>query len=360
MSDYWNIPSSDSGNITPLGSGFYNPTGLTNNLYGFLEVYEGVKNIPYVDGSGFPSVGVGINLSGPRNIDHLTAYLTLLGISASDSRYNAIFADLNRTWSAQGGITATDRLRKQLANDWGSPFPTLTPSKIKDLWNQVTLSSTNLDSEYNKFVRLISNRGIDTTNILKSYEGIALMSLSFNGAVHSGDTLLRDLMSSAFNRADAWFQIRYLTNLHKYRGVASRRYAESEIFGLYSPSDYTSGSATPTNVSNNEALSIYAEFSKQTSSSVSYRQIAFSYENKFYYIYDSSKRQYVNQITESNDSLSSDPVTSAYINNDSPALSDPSNRTIHIGEIEQELAPAAAELVNTHMYWILHLIHTIH
>ena len=65
----------------------------------------------------------------------------------------------------------------------------------------------------------------------QSKERAALVSLSYNGGL--GDNLKAAILDG--NRTEAWFEIRYNTNSGKSKsqGIANRRYAESNLFGLY-------------------------------------------------------------------------------------------------------------------------------
>ncbi|HVK54292.1 MAG TPA: hypothetical protein VM532_04595, partial [Burkholderiales bacterium] len=74
----------------------------------------------------------------------------------------------------------------------------------------------------------------------------ALMSLYFNAETLIGEGLLRALEHG--NRAEAWFEIRFRSNIEKEPGIAKRRYYESQVFGVYEPT---------TNVTSEDAKQIY-------------------------------------------------------------------------------------------------------
>ncbi|MFM6407270.1 MAG: hypothetical protein ACKPGT_22395, partial [Microcystis sp.] len=69
-----------------------------------------------------------------------------------------------------------------------------------------------------------------------SWERATLVSLAFNAPTLVG-TGLRTAINAG-DRAEAWFEIRYNSNggTSRSRGIAKRRYIESETFGLYSQS----------------------------------------------------------------------------------------------------------------------------
>ncbi|WP_284319422.1 hypothetical protein [Dyella acidisoli] len=83
--------------------------------------------------------------------------------------------------------------------------------------------------------------------------------------------------------------------------AATRRYAESEIFGLYAPTD-----TSKSNVTNTEALSIYSEFSQKTGGQTN-RSIAFSYENTWVN-HRGKNNKIVSAIDRANDTLSSQEI----------------------------------------------------
>ena len=60
-----------------------------------------------------------------------------------------------------------------------------------------------------------------------------LVTLAYNGILSESKNLKQDILAG--NRAEAWYEIRYGSNggSDPNRGVAKRRYYESEMFGLY-------------------------------------------------------------------------------------------------------------------------------
>ena len=75
--------------------------------------------------------------------------------------------------------------------------------------------------------------------LAKSLERVALVSLAYNSSGLLGTNLKAAI--NANDRAEAWFEIRYNSNggdsrEKSGRGIARRRYIESEIFGLYDKS----------------------------------------------------------------------------------------------------------------------------
>jgi Ca2+-binding RTX toxin-like protein len=324
MADQYHIiPAGQAGDTSSTGvANTQNPTSVTNNALGFLEVFEGLKPpqfstiTPYPDKKGLPTVGIGWLLrdSAGGVAFNAAAYLNEIGVPQTDPRFQAMDAVFNKIWLTSSGQPDYSGLTAALNTAYGGTVPTLTTSQVSDLWNQIVLSNSN-QGQYNKFLTTLTNSGvnIDTTNLLNSKEGVALFTMSYNGAMHSTDSLLKDLSVDNFNRADAWFQIRYDTNKGQTDSVATRQYAASEVFGLYAPGD------TDSNVSNDEAFAIYAELSKQFGAQTG-RAEAFAYEAKF-----------SGDVAKANDSLSA-----GYITNDSPALVGTT-----VQKLEDELQPAA-------------------
>ena len=67
--------------------------------------------------------------------------------------------------------------------------------------------------------------------LLNTEEGVALFSLYYNTPKLIGEGLQTALKEN--NRFKAWFEIRYRSNRSKNKGIAKRRFAESNIFGLF-------------------------------------------------------------------------------------------------------------------------------
>ena len=323
---YHIIPANQAGNTSPTGvANTRNPTSVTNNALGFLEVFEGLKPpqftsiIPYPDSKGLPTVGIGWLLQGSPGTVSFNAdtYLNEIGIPASDPRYKAMDDVFNKTWLTNTNQPDYSGMTTALNAAYGGTVPGLTDAQVSDLWNKIVLS-TNSEAQYTKFLATLTNSGvnIDQANLLNSKEGVALFTMSYNGAMHATDTLLKDLNQGNFNRADAWFQIRYGTNRAQSDAVAKRQYAVSDVFGLYAPGD------TGSTVSNDEALAVYAELSKQFGAKTG-RAVALGYE-----------AQFSSDISQANDSLSA-----GYITNDSPAIVGTQAQTL-----ENELLPAANTL----------------
>jgi len=117
-------------------------------------------------------------------------------------------------------------------------------TKIKNLVDKLSLDLVNETTGKTVFSHTIgryetANKIGDTlySNLEDSKELIALTDIAYNG----GSALLGPELRQALtdeNRAEAWFQIRYNSNggqsrINSGKGIAKRRVAESDTFGLY-------------------------------------------------------------------------------------------------------------------------------
>jgi GH24 family phage-related lysozyme (muramidase) len=317
-----------------------NQTNLlyADNMSAFLSQFEGREGLPYVDSKGIVTVGVGINLTNP---DFRTQYYSDLNISSTAERQaldRVLTASYRSTADLQSAISAA------LAQGGFGALPSLTSTgtgnQVDQLYNEVLNgdASGNIPTGGKAIKTLLTERYVAKlglpSDLLSSQEGWAVLSLYFNGGSKTlGPHLLADMKDTEFNRADAWFQIRYGTNQGAltatnvgdgHGGVATRRAAEASIFGLYDPaSDKSSLQVSP-----DEALRVLAEFSQSTaSSSLTNRQFAFEYESK-----------YTTYIDKANASL-------AGISSQDPGENPLQIKGVPVQSLEGELKPAADALV---------------
>ena len=233
-----------------------------------LEGNTSAQQTPQVDTVGHPTVGVGIDLTVPSNLTDYLSVINQTGNSQLKSLLSHVYASPQAYQSAVENYNAT----------YGA-IPTLTSDQVEALYKQVETD------HYNAFVTTVKKPeyNIDTTSLLNSDEGLAVFSLAYNSGT-PGSHLLADLNQDHFNRADAWFQIRFLSNggNSQSQGLAKRRYEESEVFGLYDPADSAGGGSVAASLS--EATAIYAEFSRNgdtLTGGEDYRDFAFDYENLY-------------------------------------------------------------------------------
>lgn len=125
-------------------------------------------------------------------------------------------------------------------------------------------------------------------NSIGSKEYIALMSMTYNNPSLVGDGLKAYLRAG--NRFGAWYEIRYKSNADNEIGIAKRRFAESNEFGLFesNANNEALNNNTLTNISINaisfeECLDLFsllnvAKIKEKDEPSITYLQNAVEYE----------------------------------------------------------------------------------
>lgn len=247
-----------------------NTTSFLDATQDLLRVLEGSQATVYEDTKGKVTVGVGVNLTVTSN---MTAYLGLVNLSATDkAAYQKLI--LGNYGSGNAGTAA---LQKAIKKKF-TTLPTLTDAQINDLYQQVEVGTgpKHLDADgnptdYGKFISFVSKAKLDQS-LLTSQEGVVAMAMYYQGANNFGPKIDADLSASKngnINRADAWFQIRYLTNLSGGAGTEKRSAMEAAEFGLYSPNDVAADGTITATLS--EALAIYGTLSTPLKNGSNYR-----------------------------------------------------------------------------------------
>lgn len=241
--------------ITPASVANYNDE-LKRNII----KYEGDVRRIYVDNIGIPTMGIGFALF-TRSVDPIThvetfsyrvgsltaldTELTSLGINLNESDglsldwvlgiLNDGYFDLNtKKWVVDlDGIhqeilaAASNEINVVIDNSRNSFSFSLTDGNVSDLFSiSVNEAQTQLISKIGQALFDKYNQNGQGSNEL-----IALTSLALNNPSLIGAGLKSALDTGG--RAEAWHQIRYLSNGGKDGGIATRRYSESELFGLY-------------------------------------------------------------------------------------------------------------------------------
>ncbi len=221
-------------NIISLASGTYN-----DYRYNLIKIAEGCRSTPYLDSKGYVTIGIGFNLN------------------AAASR-NCVFSEL--------GIQSGMQSYNNLIDILGQRYPYTTIEQRNDLESQInpqlnangltSLTDPQINNIFNNLVggfettvnRWMQNYSIPT--IGNSRERAVLVSLAYNSKMKNGfpKTLGMNLVKALggtvggvtyeAKRAEAWFEIRYNTNPNPATksdapGMARRRYAEAQLFGLY-------------------------------------------------------------------------------------------------------------------------------
>ncbi len=239
---------------SPISGDFYAA------VYDFLKQREGFVQKVYDDGKGIPTLGLGYALAVEvgrdeqnRPIyaerDHLAEELALINVSLDPNDrllLTAAIDALNHRPGVQNPIPRPD----DPANPFSFSLRGFTPPLLtQDGEAQFFPLFTKLVDDETAFLK---NR-LDTptfsvfSSLAGSDEMVALVSLAFNGHRLIGDNLVADLRRG--DRAEAWYEIRYQSNLERVtnrtlaHGIAVRRYAESDKFGLYENAPLTDAEA---------------------------------------------------------------------------------------------------------------------
>jgi GH24 family phage-related lysozyme (muramidase) len=188
---------------------------------------EGIFPDVYADGRGLATIGIGFNLHEPGI---LNAVLGEMGIGAVASTAEqgyvaAIRQAVARVYAPSDTAAVRNALNPimaQRAQTSGGPATfTMTQPQMLQAFNNL---ARGYEGEVNRLV----------PNVPDSSERAALFSLAYNSQARNpliGTSLRRAIASG--DRAEAWYEIRYNSNLARENGVAKRRYAESQLFGLY-------------------------------------------------------------------------------------------------------------------------------
>jgi GH24 family phage-related lysozyme (muramidase) len=223
--------------------------------YEFIKLFEGSTTKVYDDGIGLPTIGIGFNLQLEENLEALLKEgfgVNSINMGAALIEMNQAISDIEtyvQTAKANGTYTAsssTIEMRKILTDHWrtfksdpNAEF-TLTDTlngatvddKIANVFD-IILNATGAKPGYETIIsQKMANVGVNDFQM--SYERIVLVSLQYGGNSAVNIALRNDIING--NRFDAWYKIRYERNSFDpatEHGLAKRRYAEAELFGLF-------------------------------------------------------------------------------------------------------------------------------
>ena len=198
---------------------------------------EGLKTGIYIDSNGIQTIGAGMNLRDSQKIrSSVVTKLFEHNKPIDDTKEldyrKEIKAIVTETYpdlsDSEKTIQAAENQRKLnaiMARRSGNPSSTFTfndDEEIIKVYDQIAET----------FEKIINQKF--SVSIPLSYERLALFSLAYNQPTLLGTGLQTAIKVG--NRANAWYQIRYQSNggESRSRGIAKRRYFESQIFGLYS------------------------------------------------------------------------------------------------------------------------------
>lgn len=227
-----------------------------NNFYTSVRTAitgaEAYEPLVYDDGLGIPTIGYGYALIVKNKDGDWEIRETLVAdLGAQDVGY-----PLNRSGFDSGDVdvlvSIADALNKNqisLAQDLIGQysFQIILDESQADALFQLSLSRAQTAVESQLKRHLGDKRGAEVFAALENTrEFVALTSLAYNLPALIGENLTKALYDG--NRAEAWYEIRYDSNKGSLdtnissviRGLAKRRYYESEIFGLYDNTDSVS------------------------------------------------------------------------------------------------------------------------
>lgn len=267
---------------------------FNQNIRVFLEIFEGFSEVkdedknkgepayPYYDSEGIPTIGYGFNLAVINN--SFKDYLTPIPIDGRQEwkSYKNIVKNLKFTKKTYPDKTYDYRLNKKLIREkFEIQIPKIdknedenvaifTPSKLSDKKKELnemlrtlfpyTISKKNAKKALVGFIkeRIQSIKNWEQEdneikrekkklvfNFLDSYEGLVLLSLYYNNSDLIGERLRNAYKEN--NRFKMWFEIRYYSNKGKSIGIAKRRFAESNVFGLFENTKRGEGYKNTTN-----------------------------------------------------------------------------------------------------------------
>ena len=251
----------------------------TTQLPAMLVKEENNISVPYADFVGIATIGIGVNLKeknymalvldqlgvfsayiGQVNAGRLAAGLLPLTATESNQIYKNLVADFESVVSSfpivhdkvagTGNSTSETNLQKALdaklesyLNDPSAKFMlSADGAQAKAITNKIILGFSvgpfvDNGGKQKRLDDILNANGSPIPH--DSPEYMALMSLFYNSEVTTGrKALIGPKLRHALaigNRADAWYEIRYGSNggSSQSPGVASRRYGESALFGLY-------------------------------------------------------------------------------------------------------------------------------
>ncbi len=221
------------------------------NLLGLLEECGLPKSFPYLDGRQAPKMGVGFRLRDDRHIKKIleTMGFRVPGASPAEQAYiDQIRAAVDMGYSC--AQTAADLHAKldAVMRRWAADTSMATVN-LKSKRSTFTLDSREIFLIFNLIAPECENlvaawqSRYALPDVPESRERAALFSLAWNSLDNNSldnhgervpDLLGAGLARAVLNgdRSQAWFEIRYNSNRDALKGIARRRFLQSEMFGL--------------------------------------------------------------------------------------------------------------------------------
>jgi len=270
---------------------------FSDELYNFLLVMETVTGdasdaLELTTVKGNPTIGVGFDLIAGKApvVNAILPYMgfqsdviSMSGAPSDKIKNGATLKEYNYLHSLRAAIqsksvVAINAVMAARAADSDQNYRSFYPNRPSSFSfaNEDQMKSAFLTlwpSVYRSMVLSTYPTLKDNAQFLSSREMLVLADLTWNGGTGLIEGTLRtDILSG--NRADAWYQLRYNSNKSADKGLAKRRYFESQIFGLY---DSIAGAGSMA-----EALQDYQVLTKN-------RKKIFDDEGNFGYLPDGTK-----------------------------------------------------------------------
>lgn len=199
-----------------------NPKTYSTERAGLLVLLEGSTSTAYVDSVGDPTIGIGFNL-----VYNLAPVLRVIVGSGnwSDALLARLEAELDKSYTPNTSSALQANLDRVMQN-WHDTKDADVPESFRFRSDAAIASALDaLAPGYDDRI----DAWLD--GIPDSRERKALFSLCWNGPSLLGPKLKAAI--EAGDRAEAWYEIRYNSNGNGIAGLANRRYAEAETFGLF-------------------------------------------------------------------------------------------------------------------------------
>ncbi|MBI5213889.1 MAG: hypothetical protein HY957_11070, partial [Nitrospirae bacterium] len=269
-------------------------------LFNFVALREGFENgLPYFDTANprRATIGYGFNI---EVADYLLLVLNELGIiddtmtaAQINARKSAFTTAINNTPHTGDRTVITQQLQtnlNQVASQYGFTSFQLNETQgraiFEDIITGLVIGDVTIGGKEQRLDAWLTEYNIDVASLKGTKEYMALTSLFYNREIaakkDSAGNIIRDEQGRRIpdsrsligynlltalendNRAEAWYEIRYNSNggSTRSRGIANRRYAESDLFSLYD-----AGSFTPA-----EAKEIMRMYTKHRSTIIEYEK----------------------------------------------------------------------------------------
>jgi GH24 family phage-related lysozyme (muramidase) len=181
----------------------------------FIAQTEGLRGSVYLDSEGFATIGIGFNLHDAtvRN----SVYTRMLQDHPGNEGEASYLQNLSPVFSATYPSSAAlvNAIRSVPIPEGAVTFR-MSSGQIRDVFDTIVPSyETIVDGKL---------------TMPQSYERLSLVSLAYNNPSLIGPGLLSAIKVG--HRAEAWYEIRYGSNLKLDSGLENRRYYESDVFGV--------------------------------------------------------------------------------------------------------------------------------